>query len=86
LTILDTIISEIKETIDLAYEGDWQIETFKREGSDVGYISNGDTLIAEVCGDLEMCGNGDNARYFVAVQPKRIRALLKALEDIGGQP
>ncbi len=64
------------------YEGPWAIERFRRNGVDWGVIvSQDETIICEIRGDLNSCGNLDNANAIVAV-PLMYAALDRQIKNI----
>lgn len=77
------IADKITKAMEGAYQEEWSINRFKSEitGDDWGLIVCDGTILAEIRGALNYCGNGENAEYIIATQPKNIRVILSALAD-----
>lgn len=81
------IAEKIAKAMEGAYDGEWSIEHFEaRNGDDWGLIVNESSIIAEIRGALDQCGNGENAEYIIATQPKNMRVLLSAFDSLYAVP
>jgi len=83
MTTAKSLSEQIKKAMEGAYNEEWSIDRFKSEitGDDWGLIVCDGTIIAEIRGALNACGNGENAEYIVATQPKNMLVIISALED-----
>lgn len=64
------------------YEGPWTIDCFERDGTEWAYIvSAHSTIICQIQGRLDSCGNLDNANAIAAV-PLMFYALQRQIENI----
>lgn len=77
MTDLQSTIAKIRELLPKVYEGVWSVEEFQRDGETWGNIVDADgTIIAEIRGALEFCGNGENAAYIALLNPVTVASLL----------
>jgi hypothetical protein len=83
MTTAKELSAQITKAMEGAYQEEWSIDRFKSEitGDDWGLIVCDGTIIAEIRGALNYCGNGENAEYIIATQPKNMRVILSALAD-----
>ena len=74
----DHIIEKIREALEAGpYEGPWTVEEFQHDGRPCALIvSASETIIAEIRGYTDSCGNGENARFIAACNPQNIAVLL----------
>lgn len=84
MTDTTRIIEEIRAALEAdPYEGPWAVEEFQHDERPCALIvSAGGTIIAEIRGYIDSCGNGENARFIVACSPDRIRALLDHITEL----
>lgn len=78
------LLSEIVAGLDGAYEGPWEIEEFQSsDARPLGLIvSHHGTIIAEIRGYLDSCGNRENADHIIKCSPDRVRAIAAYVEQL----
>ncbi|MDR6818448.1 hypothetical protein J2X76_003625 [Neorhizobium sp. 2083] len=81
-------IENIRQALEAGpYEGPWTIEEFQHDGRPCALIvSAGGTIIAEIRGYIDSCGNGENARFIAACNPQNVAVLLFALQSAADTP
>lgn len=88
MTTPDQVIANIREALEAGpYEGPWTVEEFQHDGRPCALlVSAGGTIIAEIRGYIDSCGNGENARFIAACNPQNIAVLLAALQSAAETP
>jgi hypothetical protein len=83
MSSLKELSDQITKAMEGVYQEEWSIDRFKSEitGDEWGLIVCDGTIIAEIRGALDYCGNGENAEYIIATQPNNMRVILSALAD-----
>jgi hypothetical protein len=78
-----TALAEIVSHINEPYEGPWEIEEFQQDMRPVGLIvSRQGTIIAEIRGYLDSCGNRENAEHIIRCSPDRMRAIAAYVREL----
>lgn len=80
----DHIVAQIREALEAGpYEGPWTVEEFQHDGRPCALIVSAEgTIIAEIRGYTDSCGNGENANFIAACNPQNIAVLLQECEDL----
>ncbi len=83
MTDIPSLVAQIRELLPKVYEGQWSVERYEEDGMTFGLIVSEDqTIIAEVRGALDSCGNGDNANWLALLNPVTVTALLDRIEEL----
>lgn len=78
-----TALAEILAVLDSAYEGPWELDEYHVDDRPNGRIlSAHGTIIAEICGYIDSCGNRENGEYIVACSPERILAIAAYVREL----
>ncbi|MDW9528119.1 hypothetical protein RWE87_05170 [Sinorhizobium meliloti] len=81
-----TALAELVAHINEPYDGPWEIEEFSKPSHNMRpcglIVSAGGTIIAEIRGYLDSCGNRENAEHITRCSPDRILAIAAYVREL----